>query len=68
MTDLLAAITVVFNYGRDACDLFSSPKDTLHIFSMLIFMAVSNTSSSSVHLKHGTLRNKYMSLEIEEVF
>jgi len=56
VTDLLAAIIVVFKYGRDAYDQFSSPKDTLHIFSMLIFMAMPNTSSSSVHLKHGTLR------------
>ena len=38
--------------GRDACDQFSSPKDTLHIFSMLVFIAVSNTSSSFLRLKH----------------
>jgi len=48
-------------FGRDACDQFSSPKDTLHIFSMLFFMAVSNTSSSALHLKHGALRSRYMS-------
>ena len=52
--------------GRDACDQFSSPKDTLHIFSMLVFMAVSNTSSSSLHLKHGALCSKYTSLGIYE--
>jgi len=31
--------------GRDACDQFSSTKDTWHIFSMLVFMVVSKTSS-----------------------
>ena len=54
--------------GRDACDQFSSPKDTLHIFYMLVFMAVSNTSSSFLHLKHGALRSRYMSLGIERQF
>ena len=53
--------------GRDACDQFS-PKDTLHIFSMLVFIAVSNTSSSFLHLKHGALRSRYMSLGIERQF
>ena len=54
--------------SRDACDQFSSPKDTLHIFSLLFFMAVLDTSSSSLHLKHGALRSRYMSLEIEWQF
>ena len=54
--------------GRDACDQFSSPKDTLHIFSMLVFMAVSNNYNSFLHLKHGALRNRYMSLGIERQF
>jgi len=53
--------------GRDACDQFSS-KDTLHIFSMLVFMAVSNISSSSLHLKHGVLRSRSMSLGIARQF
>jgi len=53
--------------GRDACDQISSI-DTLHIFSMLVFMAVSNTSSSSLYLNHGTLRSRYMSLGIERQF
>ena len=53
--------------GRDTCDQFSL-KDTLHIFSMLVFMAVSNTSSSFLHLKHGALRSRYMSLGIESRF
>ena len=51
--------------GRDSCDLLPSPKDTLCIFSMLVFMAVSNTSSSFLHLKHGALCSKYISLGIE---
>jgi len=38
--------------GRNACDQFSFPKDMLHIFSILVLMAVSNTSSSSLHLVH----------------
>jgi len=53
---------------RDACDQFSSPKDTLQIFSILVFMAVSNTSSSFLHLKHGALRSRYMSLRIGRQF
>jgi len=32
---------------------------------MLVFMDVSNTSSSFLHLKHGALRSRYMSLGIE---
>jgi len=51
--------------GRDACDQFSSPEDILHVFSKLVFMAVSNTSSSSLHLKHGALCTRYVSLGIE---
>jgi len=54
--------------GRDACEQFSFPKDTSHIFYMLVFMAVSNTSSFSLHLKHGALRSRYMSLGIERQF
>jgi len=54
--------------GRDACDQFSTPKVTSHIFSMLVFMPVSNTSSSSLHLKHGAVRSRYMSLGIERQF
>ena len=54
--------------GRDACDQFSSPKATLHIFSTLVFMAVSNTSSSYLHLKHGALRSRYMSLGMRGSF
>ena len=55
--------------GKNACDQFSL-KDTftLHIFSMLVFMAVSNTSSSFLHLKHGAIRSRYMSLGIERQF
>ena len=34
----------------------------------LIFIAVSNVSSSSLHLKHGPLRDKYVSLRIERQF
>jgi len=41
--------------GRDACDQLSFPKVILHIFSMFIPIAVSNASSSSLHLKHGAL-------------
>ena len=54
--------------GWDACEQFSSPKDTLHIFPCHFFMAVSNTSSPSLHLKHGALHSKYMSLGIERQF
>ena len=54
--------------GRDACDQFSSAKDILHIFSTLVFMTVSNTSSCSFQLKHGALRSRYMSLGIERQF
>jgi len=54
--------------GRDACDQFSSPKDTLHNFSMLVFMAVSNTSSSCLHLMHGEIHSRHMSLGIERQF
>ena len=43
-------------------------KVTLHIFSVFILIAVSNASSSSLHLKHGALRNRYVSLEIERQF
>jgi len=35
---------------------------------MLVFIAMSNTSSSSLHLKHGALCSKYMSLGIERQF
>jgi len=37
----------------------------MHIFSVLIFIAVSNASSSSLHLKHGAIRSKYVSLGVE---
>jgi len=46
----------------------SFPKDILLIFSMLVFMAVLNTSSSLLHLKHGALYSKYMSFRIEWLF
>jgi len=54
--------------GRDACDQLSFPKVTLHIFSVFILIAVSNASSSSLHLKHGALHNRYVSLGIERQF
>ena len=47
--------------GRDACDQLSFPNVTLLIFSVFIFIAVWNASSFSLHLKHGTLRDKYVS-------
>jgi len=34
--------------GRDACDQLSFPKDTLHIFSILVFTAVSNPHKFNV--------------------
>ena len=37
-------------------------------FSVLIFIAVSNISSFSMHLKHGALCNKFVSLGIERQF
>jgi len=40
----------------------------LLIFSVFILIAVSNASSSSLHLKHGALRNRYVSSEIERQF
>jgi len=36
--------------GKDACDQLS--KRHVTYFSMLVFTAMSNTSSSSLHLKH----------------
>ena len=51
-----------FRIGRDACDQLSFPKVTLHIFSVFILTAVSKVSSSSLHLKHGALRNRHVSL------
>ena len=39
-------------FGGDACDQLYFPKVTLLIFSVLIFIVVSNASSSSLHLKH----------------
>ena len=54
--------------GKDACDQMSFPKVTLLIFSVFILIAVSNASSSSLHLKHGALRNRYVSLRIERQF
>jgi len=54
--------------GRDACDQLSFPKVTLLIFSVFILIAVSNASSSSLHMKHGALRNRYVSLGIERQF
>ena len=54
--------------GRDACDQLSFPKVTLHIFSVFILIEVSNASSSSLYLKHGALRNSYVSLGIERQF
>ena len=47
--------------GRDACDQLSFPKGTFLIFSVYILIAVSNASRSSLHLKHGTLHNRYVS-------
>jgi len=44
-------------------DQLSFPEVTLHIFSVLVFITVSNAPSSSIYLKHGTLHGKYMSLE-----
>jgi len=54
--------------GRVACDQLSFPEVTLLIFSVFIFIAVSNASSSSLHLKHGALRSRYVSLGIERQF
>jgi len=54
--------------GRDACDQLSFPKVTLLIFSVFILIAVLNASSSSLYLKHGALRNRYVSLGIERQF
>jgi len=54
--------------GMDACDQLSLSKDTLLIFSVFILIAVSNASSSSLHLKHGALLNRYVSLGIERQF
>ena len=47
--------------GRDACDQLPFPKVTLLIFSLFILVAVSNASSSLLHLKHGALCNRYVS-------
>jgi len=46
----------------------SFPKVTLLIFSVFILIVVSNASSSSMHIKHGALRNRYVSLGIERQF
>jgi len=54
--------------GRDACDQLYFPKVTLHIFSVFILIAVSNASSSFLHMKHGALRNSCVSLGIERQF
>ena len=54
--------------GRDACNQLSFPKITLLLFSVFILIAASNASSSSLHLKHGALRNKHVSLGIERQF
>ena len=54
--------------GRDVCDQLSFPKVTLLIFSVFILIAVLNASSSSLHLKHGALRNRYVSLGTERQF
>jgi len=54
--------------GRDACDQLSFPKVMLHIFSVFILIAVSNASSSPLHLNHGALLNRYVSLGIERQF
>jgi len=54
--------------GRDACDQLSFPKVTLLMFAVFILIAVSNASSSSLHLKHWALRNRYVSLGIERQF
>ena len=54
--------------SKNACDQLSFPKVTSHIFFVFILIAVSNASSSSLHLKHGALCNRYVSLGIEKQF
>jgi len=41
-------------------------KKHITYFFLVVFIAVSNTSSSFLHLKHGALRSKYMSSGIEQ--
>jgi len=54
--------------GMFVTNLLSFPKVILLIFFVFILIAVSNASSSSLHLKHGALRNRYVSLGIERQF
>jgi len=57
----------VSDWQRCLWPTFFSKSHTAY-FSVLIFIAVSNISSSSMHLKHGALCNKFVSLGIERQF